>query len=633
MRAETVRRWATALQFCVLAILLLGCGQLLLQRPALPGAGFDSIVTPGSLLLLGLVAFGFSVRHERIARVVGATVLVASLLALGAHLSTVPDVALPRVATAVATAGLGLVLLRRYAAPGLAVAWVVAVSAIIGELVRWAGIGDPSGLIQAHVLPPVVAGALTGLVGLAFLRHPDDGPWRQLLARTDGGTTARTALLLALPIPVVAAALVLPVVRLTALPDPVVLGLVPAGVVAAQLLAAYWASGLIDARAVDRQAALDDLNRLADGLQALRTGLRTLVGVTDRQQLSLGLASLAQDLAGAESATLAVDVDGRAERWSTEGHVPSASGSVTVVRLPLRDAAGATLGTLEVVEPTREHAGALLDGLAEHAGVMLAAAASAARDAAIARTSATFMTALSHELRTPLTVVILALATLRREGVELDTDVVADLLRRAHANAVRLGELISDLLRVGPADAPLASGQQSCDLPRVVAQVALELGPRGGRPVHVDVVATAVVPLSPADAHRVVAALVDNAVRYTPADAGIWCTVRREGSGVVLEVADSGPGIPASLRQLVLRPFYRGTGVVDHAPGPGIGLTVSERLVRDAGGLLEIGERPGGGTLVRVHLPHACGVVDDQESRPLATGPRLSVAGGGGMTA
>jgi two-component system OmpR family sensor kinase len=86
--------------------------------------------------------------------------------------------------------------------------------------------------------------------------------------------------------------------------------------------------------------------------------------------------------------------------------------------------------------------------------------------------------------------------------------------------------------------------------------------------------------------------LVDNAVRYTPPGGKVDVSVVQSGEEVVLEVADSGPGIPDAELGRVLEPFYR----LDHsiASGSGLGLSIVSEIARRTGGRLVLENVEGG---------------------------------------
>ena len=91
--------------------------------------------------------------------------------------------------------------------------------------------------------------------------------------------------------------------------------------------------------------------------------------------------------------------------------------------------------------------------------------------------------------------------------------------------------------------------------------------------------------------------LVDNAIRHTPAGGTVDVGSHVEGGHAVLEVADSGPGIPAAERERVFDRFYRvpGTAASGPPPGSGLGLAIVRRVAEAHGARVELLDRDGGG--------------------------------------
>jgi two-component system OmpR family sensor kinase len=95
--------------------------------------------------------------------------------------------------------------------------------------------------------------------------------------------------------------------------------------------------------------------------------------------------------------------------------------------------------------------------------------------------------------------------------------------------------------------------------------------------------------------------LIDNAVRYTPSGGRVDVAVRREATQAVVEVLDSGPGIPEAQRERVFYRFYRGAQA--SGAGSGLGLAIAKRVVERHGGSIALGSGEGGcGLRVSVRL-------------------------------
>ncbi len=88
----------------------------------------------------------------------------------------------------------------------------------------------------------------------------------------------------------------------------------------------------------------------------------------------------------------------------------------------------------------------------------------------------------------------------------------------------------------------------------------------------------------------------------SPGSDGIWIRTGNEGSVVVIEVADSGPGVPPDDRERIFDPFVTTKGVGE---GTGLGLFVCRNIVRDFSGTISVRDRAGGGAVFRVELPVA----------------------------
>jgi len=215
----------------------------------------------------------------------------------------------------------------------------------------------------------------------------------------------------------------------------------------------------------------------------------------------------------------------------------------------------------------------------------------------------TFVSAVSHEMRTPLTAILGFAELLRDRRQAIPTDEVARITERMCHNAERLGQLVDDLLDLGPlarndTAAPCLTEVDLAGITRAV----LEGFPVGDRRVITDL-ATVTVPLDTARIERAVASLLTNAASHTPQGTTIWVEVHPDADGARLTVADDGPGIADDLKDSLFDPFVKGRSPAAQAGGSGIGLTIVARAAALHGGRAWIADREAGGTAVHLWVP------------------------------
>jgi len=116
------------------------------------------------------------------------------------------------------------------------------------------------------------------------------------------------------------------------------------------------------------------------------------------------------------------------------------------------------------------------------------------------------------------------------------------------------------------------------------------------------------LPAVMADPRRIVQVLVNllsNASRYGPADE-ITLTAREQGEGVIVRVADRGPGVSGQQRELLFRRFeHPASAGAESKVGAGLGLSVVKAIVEAHGGKTGVDDRPGGGSIFWFTLPKA----------------------------
>ena len=230
------------------------------------------------------------------------------------------------------------------------------------------------------------------------------------------------------------------------------------------------------------------------------------------------------------------------------------------------------------------------------------------------RAKTDFVATVNHELRTPLTSITGYLdLILDGSGGDIPED-VAQMLKIVGRNAVRLNQLITDLLTISRQDAEEAALEvEEVDMEGLLRSVAAALAPAAGAnnlDLHLDLgPAPLLVDGDRAQLEQVFTNLCSNAVKFTPAGGSV--EVRAEpvqpegaGPGVRVQVSDTGIGIPEADLPNLFRRFFRASNATSAAiPGTGLGLAIVQDIVLQHGGELSIDSTVGAGTTVTVLLP------------------------------
>lgn len=217
-----------------------------------------------------------------------------------------------------------------------------------------------------------------------------------------------------------------------------------------------------------------------------------------------------------------------------------------------------------------------------------------------------FIADASHQLRTPLTVLkTQAELALRASDPAAMREIVEGIARTTDSTV----HLANRLLTMARAEHGASEGQLvGVSLTESARQVGMALAMAA---VHkgIDLSLEAEDDITVAGnallLHELVANLVDNAIRYTPAGGRLALRVRRAADGApLLEVEDSGIGIAAGERERVFAPFYRAPGAQQvNGGGAGLGLTIVRDIAALHGARITLDDSPHGGLTVRVYFP------------------------------
>ncbi len=217
-----------------------------------------------------------------------------------------------------------------------------------------------------------------------------------------------------------------------------------------------------------------------------------------------------------------------------------------------------------------------------------------------------FVANVSHELRTPVSIIAATTETLL-DGALDDPDMRRDFVDAVRRHAVRLGELLGDLLslsRIESGRLPLHPEPLRADLAawRAIRQQA------GGQQdrFRVEAPPDLWIRADRSALDHALGNLVENAAKYAPDDSAISVRARAAGDRVILEVADRGPGIAPSHRDRIFERFYRvDEGRSREVGGTGLGLAIVRHLAAVQGGQVSMVPNEPRGSIFRLELPRA----------------------------
>jgi signal transduction histidine kinase/PAS domain-containing protein len=292
-------------------------------------------------------------------------------------------------------------------------------------------------------------------------------------------------------------------------------------------------------------------------------------------------------------------------------------GTRSLLVVPLR-ANDRLIGTLNLASATARRFDdtelALAQMIAGYVAAALANARLFAASRQASRAKSAILDTVSHEFRTPITA-ILGFTELYQESVLGPvTEEQREALGAIHRNAHRLLKLVDDLLDLARLEAgKLEMALSPVDVGLCVHEAASALRAQFQKkrlPLHLDIAAD--LPFAWADAmwlRRVLLNLLTNALRFTTTGA---ITVRAyeidqaAGQGrLVIEVEDTGTGIPELDQQTIFEPFRRADDTRSAFPGgagSGLGLAISKRAIDQMDGQLAIRSRPGAGSVFTISL-------------------------------
>lgn len=218
-----------------------------------------------------------------------------------------------------------------------------------------------------------------------------------------------------------------------------------------------------------------------------------------------------------------------------------------------------------------------------------------------------FLSIASHELKTPLTSIKGLAQIVQRRLERAGSPEAAHLVKMGRAIG-RMEMLVNDLLDISRIESGrLALRTEHADLVALCHQVADEQRAATGRRISVEIPQAPVTLEMDVDRiSQVLANLLSNALKYSPADRPVVLSARTTDSEATLRVVDQGPGIPADELPHVFERFYRVPGITiqtGSGVGMGLGLYICHEIVERHGGRIWAESAPGKGSIFNVVLP------------------------------
>lgn len=228
-------------------------------------------------------------------------------------------------------------------------------------------------------------------------------------------------------------------------------------------------------------------------------------------------------------------------------------------------------------------------------------------DAETEKLRSSLLSAVSHDIRTPLAGIAGASSTLAAAYDSLDAGTRSELVTTINEESERLSRLVDNLLQM----TRLSSGKVTIDrqwhpIDEVIGSTLTRMERQlGDRRIETDSAPNlSMVFVDAILLEQLLVNLVDNAVRYSPADSPIEVSARRLDDSFEIEVADRGRGFAPGDEHRVFDLFYRGSSVKSDRWGTGIGLAICRAIAEAHGGTIKVCNRDGGGAMVTITLPH-----------------------------
>jgi two-component system sensor histidine kinase KdpD len=220
---------------------------------------------------------------------------------------------------------------------------------------------------------------------------------------------------------------------------------------------------------------------------------------------------------------------------------------------------------------------------------------------------AALLDSVTHELRTPLTGIKAAITSLLSD-YQLEEPERRELLTVINEEADRLNRLVGEATEMAQFDAQgVELRKQPTSVDSVIEDAVQQSKPvLGQHRVNMRIAAgLPKIQLDPERTVEVLKQLLENAAKYSPADAPVGISAELRDKKLVLSVSDRGPGIDDFELTMIFDKFYRGRDLRYRVQGTGMGLAIARAIVEAHGGTIFVTSQLGHGSVFSIMLPVA----------------------------
>jgi len=228
-------------------------------------------------------------------------------------------------------------------------------------------------------------------------------------------------------------------------------------------------------------------------------------------------------------------------------------------------------------------------------------------------TNSNYLSFISHELRTPLTSII-GFAETILNNEDLKKDEIESILRKILFSAKHMSSLLDDISTFNKLNRENQLNLEKLNLKRLLYEVLSMLEPTVSPDVEINLNFPVDIPIDietdKTKLNQVLVNVIGNAMKYTTEGAiSIAVGYESRTKHFVIEVKDTGPGIPEDKLKDIFKPFFR---VAKDKPGSGLGLAIVKRNLEMLKGNIEVKSKLGEGTTFVIKMPQSISSIVDK---------------------